>query len=133
MRHFVVYHNTKRMGYGPAEIERFEAFTDKSVNRASGGCVWLISGTGEPRQYHLSCVFKVNRVSAGMREHPEFENAVFGTSGRLFRDSIEIGALPWFPGLVKAVGNFRFGMRELKEPALIAALEALSRVSAAPP
>lgn len=84
------------MGYGPETLDELRMYTNKGVKVLPSNCVWVISASNKPQRYHLTSVFKVDDISEGAYDHPDFKNTARGTSGRVFGATLEIGSEPWF-------------------------------------
>lgn len=126
MKHFVQYHNTEKMGYSASTMPEPRMFTDKSVKNVSGNAVWLISGEGKsPKSFYLAAVFKSNRTSTGTYDHPKYKNAAYGP-GHIFGETIEVTRLPWFQQLKSDQKNFKNGLSEVTNVAIIAELQKLA-------
>lgn len=126
MKHFVQYHNSEKIGFPASSLDEPKIFTNKSVRSLCSNTVWLISGEGgRNKSYYLAAVFKVQRVSAGYREHPQFANAAFG-KGHLFGETISLVSEPWFPSFMKASQNFRNGLSEITDSAVVEDLQKLA-------
>src|ERR1700676_25156 len=127
MDHFVQYHNPDGMRgtYKPAP-KQFAIFTDKYFSTLQGATVWLVTGEGRPRQYSLCSTFEVDTIEH--KKAGRFRFRVSGTVGRYFDPFIEIGALPWFPELLKATGNFAW-FQHIHGEAVVSGLQ---RIAAAP-
>ena len=126
MRNFLQYHNVEKIGYSASELDEPKLFTRKSVRNLSSNRVWLISGEGtSPKDFYLAAVFKVNRVSAGTFEHPDFENSAFGV-GHIIGEKIKLNGLPWFESLKGELSSFKYGLSEITDEKVIKELELLS-------
>jgi hypothetical protein len=124
IRHFIAYHNTKKMGRPLQESEPLRLLTNKPVNRLMHNMVWFVSGTGSgTRQYALGSVFRVGEVGEAARDG--FERFAAGP-GHVFQPPIQIKDLKWFPNLLRATGRFGFGVQEVKDEAVIAGLTQLA-------
>lgn len=127
MKHFVQYHNTEIMGYSASEIKELCIYTSKSVKKLSGNAVWLISGEGKsPKTFHLVLVFKANRTSSDTYRHPPYKNAAYGDTGEIFGKSIELTDFPWFDPFKKDHQNFKYGLFEVTDKAIINELRKLA-------
>src|SRR5438477_10933251 len=122
MRNFVQYHNPDVMGrpYKPSRGE-FVIVTDKVEKSLRGAMVWLLTGKGRPRQYYLCSIFTVDKVERG--NFGRFHTRVSGSVGRQLSPFVEIGELPWFPELLKAAGNFGFGLQPISKEGIIRGLQ----------
>lgn len=106
-------------------------FTDKSVRYVPSQAVWLISGEGvkSPKTFYLAAVFKPNRTTTEMYDHPKFKNAAYG-NGYIFGESITLNGLPWFEKLKTEQQNFRGGLFEIKDSKVIDELRNFAGVHA---
>jgi hypothetical protein len=126
MKNFIQYHNVERMSYSASKLSEPKLYTDKSVKNLSSSRVWLISGEGtSPKQFYLAAVFKVNRVSTGTFDHPDFKNSAYG-NGHIIGEKIELNGLAWFEKLKAKLNNFKNGLTEITDPYLIKELETLA-------
>jgi len=126
MRHFIQYHNSENMGYPASRLPEPRAYTNNSVRQLPSNALWLISGEGtSPKEFYLAAVFKVTRVSADCYDHPKFANAAYGV-GHIFGETIPLNGLPWFETFKKDQSNFKYGLVELKDPAVLTELQALA-------
>jgi hypothetical protein len=115
MNHYIQYHNVEKMGVSASSLSEPKLHTDKSVRNLSSNVVWLISGEGgSPKKFYLAAVFKVNRLSAGTYDHPDFKNSAYGI-GHIFGETILLNGLPWFEELKENFQNFRNGLTELTD------------------
>lgn len=127
-RHYVAYHNTELMGYGPDEVKTFEVYTNGGIPNVAGQGIWLIGAAGQPRRYFLVLVFKANMVSDRPGLHPHFKRRVSGQQGAIFGDKLELTELDWFRDLQKVHKNFKNGITEITEPRFVEALQRISGV-----
>lgn len=102
MADFIQYHNVEKMGY--EDISGMLVYSKKSV--PEGSRVWLISGKGKPRTYHLRCVFVVDLIERGFDD----ENVISGEDGRMFEEPPELNDEPWFPAFKESQLNFKGGL-----------------------
>ena len=124
MRHFVQYHNPGKMGpYKPAKKDLW-IVTNKPGELCVGDTMWLVTGEARPRRYFLCETFVVEKID--YQSGGEFRYKASGTVGRSFDPLVEIGFEAWFEELLKTTGNFRFGLTEIKNGAI---LEAFQRIS----
>jgi hypothetical protein len=124
MRHFIAYHNTERMGWHLHDRDPFRVLTRKPVGHLVNHAVWFVVGEGGlPRRYSLGSVFVVREV--GPCDQPGFRNFACGP-GHAFRPAPTLSGLAWFPALVEAVGRFQFGVQEVRDAQLVAALQGLA-------
>ena len=74
MRHFVAYHNEKRMGYSAEDSDPQRLYTSKGI-ASIGDVVWIFAGTGEsPKRCTLRSRFVINQISES--KNPEFRFAL---------------------------------------------------------
>lgn len=120
MRHFIAYHSPIRMGFQyPIAKNNYERFlTNKSVQRALGGTVWVVTFKAK-YNYVLASVFQVDDI--GVTSEKGFNHQVFGR-GHPFEPWREIKHLEWFPTLMRVTGRFGFGFREVSERSVIMGL-----------
>lgn len=114
MKHFVQYHNAKKMGYPCECLTDFHILTSSnSVSRMErGDIVWLIGGQGTPRTYSLCNVFIVDGVE---RHDGKFTHRAYGTRGAFFPSPLPIDRFPWFHEFLLRRGNFGLGFQELNQ------------------
>jgi len=118
MKHYLVYHNTEKMGksfreydHGPSGpgTDDFSIVTRKSTAGLPGNVVWLISGEGKPhRDYRLEHWFIVTDVED--LKSKEFSSRASGSVGVVFSRGIPLNNLPWFPSFKNSQGNFSLGL-----------------------
>ena len=126
MRNFVQYHNVERMGFSASKLDEPKLHTDKSVKNLSSNKVWLISGEGSsPKDFYLAAVFRVNKVTAGTFDHPDFKNSAFGV-GHIIGETIKLNDLPWFELLKSNLNNFKNGLSEVTDTDIVKELETVS-------
>jgi hypothetical protein len=114
------------MGYSASKLSEPKLHTDKSVKNLSSNRVWLISGEGlSPKKFYLAAVFRVNRVTDGTFDHPDFSNSAYGV-GHVIGESIPLNGLPWFELLKSNLNNFKNGLSEIIDKDIIKELEAAS-------
>ena len=124
MRHFIAYHNTEKMGRSLHDGEPLRLLTNKHVNHLLQNMVWFVTGEGAgARQYSLGSVFNVAEV--GDAAEDGFKRFAAGT-GHVFGPPIPIKELPWFQEVLRATGHFGLGVQEIKDEAVIAALNKLA-------
>jgi len=131
MKHFIQYHNTKKMGYSASAMPEPRMFTNKSVKHVPSQAVWLVSGEGNksPKTFYLAAVFKPNRTTIGMYDHPKFKNAAYGV-GHIFGETMELNGLPWFEKLKVEQLNFKDGLFEVKDSKVVDELRKLAGIHA---
>lgn len=120
MKHYVVYHNPDTFGGPPTPWSEPIVYTNKSVDNLCGDRIWLITGSGRPRQYYLCGTFIVTDI--GHNPNLKFSNIVKGIEGPYFDPPIEIGKLPWFDEFRSNMRNFAFGLQPISNDQHIDAL-----------
>jgi hypothetical protein len=126
VKHFVVYHNPEKMGYGAEEVSELCIVTNKPVANLIGNRVWLIQGEGKPRKYVLRGTFVV--ASTGPDADDGFRHLVRGRAGTLFRPAIPIGSFRWFESFKRSQGNFAFGLQRISDNAIVTELMRISGI-----
>jgi hypothetical protein len=124
MRHFIAYHNTEKMGYSLPDGNPQRVLAKRPVNGLRGNTVWLVEGTGTPRQYCLASVFRVDKV--GETDEGRFTWFASGP-GHFFHPHVPIKHTSWFPEVLRVTGNFAWGVRETKDHAVIAGLTEIAK------
>jgi hypothetical protein len=120
MRHFIAYHNTEKMGRPLHAGEPLRLHTNKKVDLLLQNTVWFVTGEGTgARQYSLGSVFRVGEV--GETAEDGFKRFASGP-GHVFQPPVPINDMEWFTEVLRATGNFRFGVQEIKDEAAIAGL-----------
>jgi len=120
MRHFIAYHNTEKMGHALSADGPLRLLTNKSINQLLQETVWFVVGEGAGmRQFSLGSVFRV--AETGDAAEDGFKRFASGP-GHVFDPPVPIKDLPWFPEVLRATGNFGFGVQEVKDEAVIAGL-----------
>ena len=113
MEHFVQYHNIEKFGHGRGDGDPFRIFAVKSVRRLPGNTVWLIAGEGRPRHYSLSKVFVVDEI--GHVDVDGFRFFARGRHGTQFEPPIPLAEEAWFPGFLRYMQNFRYGLTRIPD------------------
>lgn len=118
------------MQYSASDLPTPRLYTSKSVKLLSGATVWLVSGEGakSPKIFYLGAAFRVNRVSAGLFDHPKFKNAAYG-DGHIFGESIPLSGHIWFEAFQKDQKNFKNGLSEITDNSIITQFQSLSGYS----
>lgn len=127
MTDFVIYHNADRTG--PIEkANPLSAFTKKPVSQdVVGSRLWLLSGTGSPKQYSLKAWFTIEYVDVDPDR--ALKTCVGGSDGRLFDPMVPIDKTEdWFKNFFGSQGHFAFGFNPIKEVETIEALERLAGI-----
>ena len=123
MSNYIVYHNPDKMPF-PASESTLAVLTNKAVSQSvCGSTIWLITGEGRPRQFHLVLNFVANVVESGKDEG--FHTRVRGERGHKFDPMIRIDDQPWFGEFKRRQGNFSFGFSSINDDRVVAGLEAL--------
>lgn len=129
---FVVYHNPDTMGreFGDEEgcVDDPENgfYTDKQAEYAKGARVWMVTGTGHPREYFLCGCFRLERIEDGAEEG--FQSLLSGYGVTLpshLRPSLNHEA--WFPDFLNRVGHFGLGFQRISDEHVAAAFVELVR------
>jgi hypothetical protein len=114
--HFVQYHNSAKMGYGCAEIHKYQIFTRKRLswleNTVLGSTIWLVASEGNPRRYFLCLTFIAEEV--GRADSSAFDSFVSAEHGRRFV-GLRIDGAPWFSHFRRSQGNFAFGLSRIAD------------------
>jgi hypothetical protein len=107
----VVYHNPDRMGYAVEDAQHFRAETNKQLALHSYGArIWVVGGTGQPRQFHLVEWFIVERVQPSQVEG--FRFSISG-SGEVLTPPIPLNDLDWFERFKHTQANFSLGFNPI--------------------
>lgn len=126
MRHFLAYHNQKKMGYSCTKIPNPRVKTSKSVLGLEGSTVWLVAGEGEsPKSYYLASRFVIEKCEPNKYSGTKLTNEVSG-SGVLLGTSIPLAGTQLLEQLRRQSANFVNGFCELRDPASLASLKALA-------
>lgn len=126
MKNFVQYHKEEKMRYPALDVDNLSIYTSKSIPVADGDRVWLIAGEGSPRRYFLRAIFSISEVCSS--ENPDFRYRVKGRNGQLFDPMPLLTAEPWFPNLMKNLGNFAFGFSEVRDANVVDGLNVILKV-----
>lgn len=117
LRHFVAYHNTKKMGRALHDDDPLRILTRKPVKVLVNNVVWIVVGESTPSlEFLLGSVFVVNDI--GEAVGGEFTSFARGP-GYVFDPPVPIREFEWFPSLFKAVGHFGLGVQEVKDNSVI--------------
>lgn len=126
MRHFVQFHNPDEWKGETVDVGNpFVVSTSKSVQRALGQRVWLLSRTAKPKAYFVASTFVVDAVSTGSRGR--FPNDVRGDQGQVLGPHARLDTTDWWRRLLAHTGSFLFGFTEIRDPGIIRGLERLAR------
>jgi 5-methylcytosine-specific restriction endonuclease McrA len=121
-KHYVAYHNEETWG----ERKNLKwVDTAKNVAGMEGARIWIISGGGQPRRYHLCFTFIAEQT--GSNKRGKYRNWVGSTKVQAFAPPVRLNGFNWFPRLFKTLGHFAFGLQSLRDPSLIKKLEALRK------
>lgn len=124
MRHFIAYHNKKKMGRPLNDGDPLRLLTNKPVNHLLQNTVWFITSEGAAnREYSLGSVFRVAEVGDAAEEG--FKHFASGP-GHVFDPTVPIKDLPWFPEVMRVSSHFSLGVQEVKDEAVIAGLRRLA-------
>jgi hypothetical protein len=117
MDHYVQYHNVEKYRHDAEDDSDrdtlFSIYAKKSVKRLPGNTVWLIAGEGRPRQYTLCEVFIVDEI--GLVDVDDFRYFARGHHGTEFEPPIPLGQEPWFPGFLRHMGSFAWGLSRIPD------------------
>lgn len=126
MRHFIAYHNAKRMGHSCADIPDPRVQTARPVSGLEGVTVWLVAGEGQrPKSYFLCAKFLVSQCEANSIRGSEFPNVLRG-KGRLFGTSIPLDGTKVLLRIQKESANFARGLFETRDLIVMSALSELA-------
>jgi len=121
MRHFVQYHNPRKMGsYRHSRGDSYGIETDKPVDSLVGDRIWLVTRDGDPLCYSPCETFiveTVERVGTASRR-----NKARASKGKAFTRPMRLDSEPWFPALQRSTGNFAFGLQRIQHQRIIAGL-----------
>ena len=113
MEHFVQYHKPEASGHDSGSGTPFTIYAKKSVRRLPGNTVWLIAGEGRPRHYTLCEVFVVDEI--GHVDVKGFRYFARGRHGTQLEPPIPLGEEPWFPGFLRHMGSFAWGLTKIPD------------------
>lgn len=123
MKHYLIYHNPRKMGYSLDTVKDFIAFTNRKVNDENiGSKVWLITGEGKPKEYFLKMYFVIEDIKSGVEK--DFKTKLLGSEGKILPSMKRIDDLAWFDKFRKQMANFR-GFAEIRDKKYIDELEKL--------
>ncbi|MBZ5631180.1 MAG: hypothetical protein LAO06_20195 [Acidobacteriia bacterium] len=118
MHHFVQYHNPqKRGGYRPGG---FGMVTDKPVDSIIGDRIWRVTKAGRPQRYCLCESFVVEQV--GSASNDSKLHRAWAKTGLSFVPPTPIDSEVWFKKLLRAAGNFGFGLQRIKDVQVVSGL-----------
>ena len=130
MKHFVVYHNKNSMGYELKPSCHGTGFlTNKSLTflrTVLDQQVWMITGingAGNQDQYHLVGFYITDEIKESSNHN--FAYWIGGKKVTLLKKTIELNNFEWFWKLFNSQGSFAYGLSEVKDKEVIAALEEL--------
>lgn len=141
--HYLGYHTRDTMSY---DFHQAKAFTLVTSNEdealavsyhndpSKNGFIWVIEGRKVKGriQYYLQEVFRpAQKCTRANESHysgakKKFDYTLEG-AGIPFRSTILLNDLPWFADFKKKSGNFGFGLRLLRDPAIKAEFLRLAR------
>lgn len=126
MRHFIAYHNAKKIGYSSETLPSPRVKTKKPVVNLEGVTVWLIAGEGKsPKSYFLAAKFVANNCEQNKFSGSSLPNEISGP-GHLFKFTIPITGTSLLE-LIRAMShNFRNGFHEVSDTRIIDALVRLA-------
>lgn len=123
MKHFIIKHNWKKMGYSLDTVTDLIAFTDKKVKDENiGSKVWLITSEEKPKQYLLKMYFLIANIQIG--EEKNFKTKLIGIDGKILPEMKRIDDLPWFEEFREQMAYF-VGFSEIKQQKYTIELEKL--------
>jgi hypothetical protein len=136
MEHFVGYHNFEEWGpyYRDASTNgerELSHFTAKSFlpETLIGNRVWIIEGSGSPRQYQIAASGIITSIEAAKRprefRQPDRQTGidVVFEADYLPTQSSDVTTLTWFRRLLESQQNFRRGFNRIQDERIIAELE----------
>jgi hypothetical protein len=128
MDHFVVYHNTERMGQNPPPNGELLFWTAKSpglLAKGIGNTVWVIQGVKARGKTSYTLIGAY--IMASFEPVPDDPGLylIQGNVGIDFDPAIQLDELPWFPALKKNQGNFGLGFNRVADDSLVHSLVTL--------
>lgn len=125
MKHYVGYHNEEKTGMACGLLPYPRLRTRRNVYGLEGSTVWVVAGVGtSPKRYVLASTFTIERCSSNKYPGDELPNEVSGP-GTLLGESVELNGTGLLDDLQRISANFASGLREIKDPSVIAELERL--------
>lgn len=122
MRHFIAYHNEKKMKYSCVDIPEPRAQTSQNIEGLEGVTVWLVAGEGEkPKSYFLAAKFVASHCEPNSVSGSKFLYLIAGP-GKLFKKDIALDGTYLLNQIRKESANFRRGFYETKNSAVISGL-----------
>lgn len=125
MRNFVQFHNPDVWGEAVDLKDAFRVSTSKSIRRLPDQRMWLISRTGNPRQYFVASTFVVDSLNTDRRRL--FPNTVAGSRGQVLGPNARIDTASWWPRLLAQTGSFLWGLTEIRDSSVVRGLERVAR------
>lgn len=123
MRHFIAYHNAKKMGYSCRSIPRPQVQTRVDVKGLEGVNVWLIAGEGgSPKTYFLAAHFIAEECQRNSFPSSEFPHLICGR-GLLFGYRFPLRETALFRRLQTDSANFVRGFYETHDSNIVAGLK----------
>lgn len=125
-KHFVAYHNDEKMGhaFGIGRTKSTSFLTNKPPEQFFDGQVWMISGSGTPRNYLLHGWFHAEDCHAA--QEGDFKYIVGGQLGMRFKPPVVLNDLRWFPNFKKSQSNFSLGIQQI-QPDFVKKFERLEK------
>jgi hypothetical protein len=124
MRHFIGYHNQKKMGYSCVEITTPRVQTRRFFHEIKDSTVWLIAGEGcRPKSYYLAARFIAAQCEPNPTKDSEFPYLVSG-SGMLFHKNIPLDSSILLEKIRVDSANFVRGLYETQNREIISHLTA---------
>lgn len=125
MRHFIAYHNAKKMGYPSTALTDPHVKTGNSVKKLEGVTVWLIAGEGKsPKRYYLASKFTAVVCEEAKFPGSKLSNQISG-GGSLFKLTKPLNGTPLLAKIISSTANFRKGFHEIADPAIVKDLLAI--------
>ncbi|MEI8235185.1 MAG: HNH endonuclease [Verrucomicrobiota bacterium] len=128
MRHFIVYHKADDRG----QLDRTEQYETEAIvskkslkilQTAIGNRVWLFEGCGTTTRNPVFSLAYSFLAEAAEGASAGKENRLSGSSVVYFENEA-LNDLPWFRKLKIEMANFSLGFQEVRNPEIIAQLEA---------
>lgn len=126
MRHFLAYHNSKKMRYSSTTLTDPHVKTKNSVAGLDGVTVWLLAGEGNsPKSYYLAAKFIANKCETNKFPGTELPNEISGV-GTLYKLSKPMNGTSLLHEIQTKSSNFQKGFHEIKDCSIISGLTALA-------
>lgn len=101
MNHYVFYSNADidaEVEF-PDDISEYGIVTSSSATSAIGAQIWFVTGTGSPKQFHLSYSFIADGFAP--RDDGKRGHRIYGLTGGQLHPPALLNQLPWFAELRK--------------------------------